>query len=153
MINNVHIFNSSSKQFLPRKSVIEIIEKVLLNNKKSGAEVNIIYLDDDEIQELNKQYLNHDYTTDVIAFNLDEVQGDEQLEGEVYIGVDVAKRQATEYGVALKNELLRLAVHGTLHLLGYEDDTPAKKNIMHKLENKFLLLQKQKVKNQITQNK
>lgn len=153
MENNVEIFNSSSKQFLPRKSVIEIIEKVLLSNKKSGAEVNIIYLDDDEIQKLNKQYLNHDYTTDVIAFNLDEGQEKMLLEGEVYIGVDVAERQASEYGVSLKNELLRLAVHGTLHLIGYEDDTPAKKNIMHDLENKFLLLQKQKVKNRITENK
>ncbi|MFN3269689.1 MAG: rRNA maturation RNase YbeY, partial [Candidatus Kapaibacteriota bacterium] len=76
-----------------------------------------------------------DYITDVISFNLSEGK---DLLGEVYICLQQAERQATEYNVSLENELLRLAIHGVLHILGFEDDTFDKKSEMHKLEDMFL---------------
>jgi probable rRNA maturation factor len=134
-------FNSSSTKFLPIKKVVEAVERVFVGEKnqgsqknESGIKTNVIYLDDDEIHKINKEFLTHDYPTDVITFTIEE----SPLEGEIYIGVGVAKVQAEEYAVSLQNECLRLAVHGALHLCGYEDDTGEKRRAMHLLENKYM---------------
>lgn len=82
------------------------------------AEVSLTLVDDPRIQELNLQYLERDRPTDVIAFPLYEAG--EPVVGDIYVGVDQARRQATDHGVPLEEELLRLAVHGTLHVLGHE---------------------------------
>lgn len=86
--------------------------------------------------ELNSAFLEHHFTTDVLTFPLSE--DGEPIEGEVYINVAQAKRQAKEYGVAPRNEIGRLIVHGVLHLLGYEDDTKKKKLNMSKREDFYL---------------
>ncbi len=132
---NLKVFNSSSIRFLPIKSVKKSIETLLLDYKISEATVSFIYMDNNEIQEINKQYLEHDYPTDVITFSLE----DDKIDGEIYIGAQIAKEQADEYKVSIKNEILRLAVHGTLHLLGYDDNTDEKRLEMHQLENKYIL--------------
>lgn len=80
-------------------------------------ELSLTLLDDAEIRALNRDYLGHDRPTDVIAFALG---GPEDLVGDVYLGVDQARRQAAEHGVALEDELARLAIHGTLHVLGHD---------------------------------
>lgn len=77
---------------------------------------------DEQIREVNRRFLGRDRPTDVMAFPLGEGPG---AWGEVVISVDTARRQAEERNADLKEELLLLAVHGTLHLLGWEDDTPA----------------------------
>lgn len=82
------------------------------------AEVSLTLVDDPRIQELNLQYLGRDRPTDVIAFPLYEAG--EPVVGDIYVGADQARRQATDHGVPLEEELLRLAVHGTLHVLGHE---------------------------------
>ncbi len=132
---NLKVFNSSSIRFLPIKSVKKSIETLLLDYKISEATISFIYMDNNEIQEINKQYLEHDYPTDVITFSLE----DDKIDGEIYIGAQIAKEQAGEYKVSIKNEVLRLAVHGTLHLLGYDDNTDEKRLEMHQLENKYIL--------------
>ena len=68
------------------------------------------------LRELNKKYRNKNKTTDVLSFNLGDKKN---IMGDVYISVPAAKRQAKEYNISLKEELLRLAIHGTLHVLGY----------------------------------
>lgn len=82
-----------------------------------GVELSLTLLDDDEIRILNRDYLDRDRPTDVLAFALDDETG---LVGDVYLGVDQARRQAEEHGVPLAEELARLAIHGTLHVLGYD---------------------------------
>lgn len=82
------------------------------------AEVSVAFLDDAGITSLNREYLGHDRPTDVISFAL-HGEGEPPL-GDVYVGVDQALRQAGELGVDAAEELLRLAVHGTLHVLGYD---------------------------------
>lgn len=82
----------------------------------SDAEVSVTLLDDDAIRALNREWLGHDRPTDVIAFALD----DEGVLGDVYLGVEQARRQAAELGVPFAEELVRLAVHGTLHVLGHD---------------------------------
>ena len=81
------------------------------------VELSLTLLGDEEITELNRKYLGHDRPTDVISFTLGDA-GD--LVGDVYLGVRQARRQAEEHGVPVTEELLRLAIHGTLHVLGYD---------------------------------
>lgn len=134
---NIQIFNSSNSKFLPIKKSITHIEKVLKSEKIHQANINAVYVDKEEILSLNKEFLNHDYYTDVITFSLIEESGKE-IDAEIYICVDVAKDQAEEYNVSLTNELLRLCIHGTLHLCGYNDKTEEESKKMRQLENRYL---------------
>lgn len=81
------------------------------------AEISVTLLDDAGIRDLNRKYLSHDRPTDVIAFALGPGPG---ILGDVYLGVEEARRQSAEARVPLDEELMRLAVHGTLHVLGHE---------------------------------
>lgn len=136
MSNIIHIFNTTEKRYLPLKKIKAVADKILEDYKILDSEISIIFLNDFEIQKINAQFLNHDFTTDVISFNYNE----EQLEGEIYISVDTAELQAKEYKVSLTNEVLRLSIHGILHLLGYEDHTVENKEKMHNLEEKYLTI-------------
>lgn len=135
---NINIYNDSSLKFLPYEKTKKAIIKALKGEKAKNTELNVVYVDDTKIHELNKKYLKHDRTTDVISFFLEE--DSEKIEGEIYISVETACKQAKEYGVSLTNEILRLAVHGTLHLLGYADNTEDKRQLMSNLENKYINL-------------
>ena len=107
----------------------------MISEKIKRANVSIIFVDDKFILDLNKKYLKHNYTTDVISFNLEE---NSDLKGEIYISADTAEKNAGLYKVSLTNELIRLAIHGTLHLTGYEDDDESNRKQMTDLENKYL---------------
>jgi probable rRNA maturation factor len=82
-----------------------------------SGEISVTLLDDEGIRDINRRYLDRDRPTDVIAFSLGEAP---TVLGDVYIGFDQACRQAAEAGVSLEEELVRLAVHGTLHVLGHD---------------------------------
>jgi probable rRNA maturation factor len=82
------------------------------------GEISLTLLEDREIQALNRDHLGHDRPTDVLAFALWE--GDQPVVGDVYVGLAQARRQAREEGVSLDEELVRLTVHGTLHVLGWD---------------------------------
>lgn len=84
------------------------------------GEINVIFTTNPDIRRINRRFLRHDRSTDVIAFAYDE----ESSFGDIYISVDQARRQAKELGHSLLEELLTLAVHGMLHLLGYDDHAP-----------------------------
>ena len=103
---------------------------------KNDCEIGIVFVDDAYILELNSRYFKKSHPTDVISFNLSE--SEEILEGEIYINLDRAQSQATEYNVDLENETSRLVVHGVLHLLGYKDYTEQARQQMHEIENRYL---------------
>lgn len=83
-----------------------------------SAEVSVTLVDDAAIQALNRDHLEHDWSTDVLSFAL--YQADEEVLGDIYLGFDQAVRQAEAEGVPVAEEVARLAVHGTLHVLGME---------------------------------
>jgi probable rRNA maturation factor len=87
------------------------------------AEISLTLLSDAAIAAMSRQWLNHDAPTDVLAFPLYE-EGEAPV-GDVYIGIEQAARQAEENGVPLTQELVRLAIHGTLHVLGYDHEKGA----------------------------
>jgi probable rRNA maturation factor len=98
------------------------VRHVLAAEGVTRAEISVALVGDEEISDLNVDYLSHEGPTDVISFALHE-PGEPPL-GDVYLGVDQAARQAGEFGATLGEELLRLAIHGTLHVLGYEHPDP-----------------------------
>ena len=94
------------------------VRAVLAAEGVDAAEISVALLGDGEMAALNRDYLDHEGTTDSIAFALHE--GDEPPIGDLYVGVEQAARQAAEFGATAAEETLRLAVHGTLHVLGWE---------------------------------
>lgn len=102
-------------------SVVPLLEAAVRRTWESAGggsgEVSVTLLDDDAIAELNRSYLHREGPTDVIAFSLGDASAPV---GDVYVGARQAARQARDYGVPLREELVRLTVHGTLHVLGYD---------------------------------
>lgn len=108
----------------------------------SPAEISVVLSDDDKVWELNRRFLNHDYPTDVLSFRLSEekpTQSEKEiLLGEIIMGVEIAERNAKRYNQTLERELTRLAIHGTLHLLGYDDSTESQRRKMRRKERNYL---------------
>lgn len=134
MSYEIETHSGVSKKFLPKKKIVALIENLLKSEKIEKARVSVIFVDAEEILRLNREYLRHDYETDVIAFSY----GESRIDGEIYVCVDVAQRQAQERNISLTSELKRLAAHGTLHLAGYDDATDEQKAEMTALEDKYI---------------
>ena len=103
---------------LPLPEVEAAVRHALLEEGVNEAEISVAFVSDRDVGRLNWEYLSHEGPTDVISFPL-HGEGQSPL-GDIYVGADQARRQAEELGVRLEEELLRLAIHGTLHVLGYE---------------------------------
>jgi rRNA maturation RNase YbeY len=116
-------------------AVEKLIQTILEDSNISNAEINLVFGTDEMLRELKLEYFDEDVFTDVIAFRLDDGK---QLEGEIYISPQRAAENAKTYGVSFSNELDRLLIHGTLHLLGWKDDTEEQKKVMSREENRFL---------------
>ena len=106
-------------------TVEQLIETVLKDSNISDAEINVVLGTDELLRQLKLKYFDENVFTDVIAFRLND-EGSE-LEGEIYISPERAEENANTYGVSFPNELGRLMVHGTLHLLGGKMMTLTKK--------------------------
>jgi probable rRNA maturation factor len=116
------------------------LKKFLVNLfKKEGkrlGELQYIFCSDDYLLEINRQYLNHDYYTDIITFDLSD-RG-QLVNAEIYISVDRVRENAREYGNSIRNEFHRVIFHGALHLCGYKDKKPAQQKEMREMEEKYL---------------
>jgi len=135
MAIEIEIINSSATARLPKTKVSDAVNRTVRSEKKNKGRIQIIYVTDKYIHELNNKYLKHNYPTDVISFDMGDGK---EIDGEVYISIDTAKRQANDYSVSLTNEIMRLAVHGTLHLIGYDDQDDESRNKMRLLEEKYI---------------
>ena len=99
------------------------------------GEVGYMFVDDEKILEINKEYLQHDYYTDVITFDYDE---DDVVNGDIVISLDTVRTNAELFNKAYEDELYRVIIHGVLHLCGLNDKGPGEREIMEKAENKAL---------------
>jgi len=118
------------------KRFIHNIVKELKNELEfelSGIQIN--FVNSAEIMRINKVYLNHNYSTDIITFDYSGSQ--KMLDGEIYISIEDAAFNAKKFGVKLKEEIMRLVIHGFLHLLGFNDKSQKDKIVMKEIENKL----------------
>ena len=125
-LNKYNIYNEIDYKFENELNEMKnYIDKCLKEEKVENAVFNIILIDNGTIKEINKKYRNIDKETDVISFALEDDKTESMSEkqrvlGDIYISVDKAIEQAKEYGHSLTREISFLAVHGLLHLLGYD---------------------------------
>lgn len=106
--------------------------------RELNFEVNhlvINFIGSEKIEELNKKYLNHNYSTDILTFNYTGNQF--TFDAEIFISIEDAKRNSKKFKVTLKDEITRLVIHGILHLLGYDDMKKKDKATMIRIENKL----------------
>lgn len=127
----------ANKEFKIKKTEVhKVIVQLQKKMNFSVESLQVNFINSEQILEINKKYLNHHYTTDIITFNY---SGDTRnFDGEIFISTDDAKENAAKFNVDFNQEILRLITHGILHLAGYDDEQPENKKIMKKLENKYV---------------
>ena len=121
-----------------KKRVRHFIVEVFEREKLSVARLTYVFTSDEYLLSMNREFLEHDYYTDVITFDLTE-QGD-AIQGEVYISVPRVRENSKTLQVSVSRELLRVMFHGALHLCGYRDKTKSEIIEMRKKEEEYLLL-------------
>ena len=121
------ISNTSDSYQYDTQSVKDLCTIVLKDSSYDAISLNIIFSDDNNLSRLKLKYFNEDVLTDVLAF---PIQNDTKLEAEIYISYDRAISSSKEFNVSLNSELIRLIVHGILHLLGYRDNNDELKKVM-----------------------
>ena len=113
------------------------IRNVAATYGKKVGEVGYMFVNDEKILEVNREYLGHDYYTDIITF--DYCEGD-VLNGDLVISLDTVRTNAEQFGKNYDEELHRVIIHGILHLCGLNDKGPGEREIMEEAENKALRL-------------
>lgn len=112
------------------------LEKQIRKEGISIEGLQYVFCSDEYLLGINKQFLNHDYYTDIISFDLSEQKG--HLIGDIYISIDRVKENAKTQGNLYMHELLRVIFHGALHFCGYKDKKPADVKLMRAMEDKWL---------------
>lgn len=117
------------------------IKAVAAQYGRKVGEIGYMFVNDEKILEVNKEYLGHDYYTDIITFDYDE--GD-VINGDLVISLDTVRSNALLFGKTYNEELHRVIIHGILHLCGINDKGPGEREIMEAAENKALAMQAQR---------
>lgn len=152
MFFEIDICNKHSENSVDISALRAAIQQTLQAEQVESAVLSVTIVSNDEMHELNRQHLQHDYPTDVISFQLDWSSADAEepsltatgrsvaanVEGEIIVSYDYAQQSAEEVGWSTENELTLYVVHGLLHICGYDDLTPAEKLVMRGREKAVL---------------
>ena len=136
-MKNIHVFINPEYEKLNESLCTTIVKKVLTHYDLKSFDVNLIFTSDIYVSNLKKEFFSKNQWTDVIAFPM-HTKNEKSVEGEIYISMPTAKENAKRYKQSYGKELARLVIHGSLHLLGIEDDTNEKKEKMINIEEHFL---------------
>lgn len=133
MVRNLRIYNNKVIRKLTIHKLIYLLKKELNFTIKN---LEISFVNSLEIAQLNTKYLHHNYSTDIITFDYSKLNS--SLEGEMLISLDDALANSKKFHISFKEELIRLVIHGILHLLGYKDEKTNEKKVMKTKENSLL---------------
>jgi probable rRNA maturation factor len=133
-------FHFQKKTTLLNRVVLKQFIYSIFNKEKTPAEsLDVIFCDDEYLLDINRSFLNHDYYTDIITFNL-AMDKDAPVQAELYISVDRVRENALAHSASLQHELHRVIFHGVLHLCGYKDKSKKDILMMREMENRYLNL-------------
>lgn len=129
-------FNGDKKYIRGLSNQIrELVKQIAKDHQYTIKHIDYNFVGDEELLEINRQSLDHDFYTDIISF--DYTEGD-VIEGEIYISIDRVKDNAKQFKEKFHVELLRVLFHGVLHYVGYKDKTPKQKKIMREKEQHYI---------------
>ncbi|NLF68435.1 MAG: rRNA maturation RNase YbeY [Candidatus Anammoximicrobium sp.] len=132
----IELANRQTRHPIDADRLVAAARLVLEQEGITQATLSIAVVGDRAIRQLNRRYLQHDYATDVISFLFGSGAG--SLEGEIVVSADTAATQAPQYGLSPQDELLLYVLHGTLHLVGYDDTTPPARRKMQARQRRYL---------------
>lgn len=136
---NIEYTGGKANLPIKRREISRWVKAVAEAHGRRVGDIAYIFVDDERILEVNRQYLQHDYYTDIITF--DYTEGD-RISGDLFISLDTVRSNSIEQGAAYDEELLRVIIHGVLHLCGINDKGPGERQIMEAAENKALAIYK-----------
>ncbi|GHU68931.1 endoribonuclease YbeY [Bacteroidia bacterium] len=122
---------------LQRNDIRSWVKNVAFQYKKRVGEIAYIFCSDEEILRINREYLKHDYYTDIITFDYSEK---DKISGDLFISLDTVKSNSEQYNTDFIEELHRVIIHGVLHLCGFKDKSPEDEKLMRQKENEALAL-------------
>ena len=128
----VEVIDKQSVLRVDEAKLISAVHVILVDSEYHAAEISIAVVGDAEMHQMNNQYLAHNYPTDVLSFPLEK--SNHFLAGEIIVSSETAKQEAVENGLNDFDELLLYVVHGTLHLVGYDDKDPNDRKLMREKE-------------------
>lgn len=111
------------------------IKQIIKDHNYKLIQIDYVFVDDEQLLDINRQALNHDYYTDIISFDYSE---DKKIEGEIYISIDRVTDNAKKFKQEFHVELLRVMFHGVLHYVGYKDKKKSDSELMRKKENHYI---------------
>ncbi|MBR6649270.1 MAG: rRNA maturation RNase YbeY [Bacteroidaceae bacterium] len=122
---------------IKRREISAWVKGVAQKHGKKVGEIAYIFCNDEKILDVNREYLQHDYYTDIITFDYTE---DDVISGDLFISLDTVRSNSEQIGVEYRQELLRVIIHGILHLCGINDKAPGEREIMEMHENEALAM-------------
>ena len=131
----IFISNNITYKLSNRRKIKAWINEIVKSNGLSVGEIAYIFCNDKYILDTNKEYLNHNYYTDIITF---DYSNKFEISGDIFISIETVSFNTKIYNTTFENELLRVMIHGILHLIGFNDKTASQRKIMHKKENEAL---------------
>jgi len=135
----IRYFNDGTSFRLPHKRIItDWLRRTATEEGYAAGDINYIFCPPEKHIEINRQFLGHDYFTDVITFDYSDLKESGTLSGEIYIDTRTVADNAAAYGTTLLHEMHRVMVHGVLHLCGYKDKTPSEASLMRSKEDRYL---------------
>jgi probable rRNA maturation factor len=120
---------------IPKRKVNLWIKECIAHHNKKTGNINIVFCSDEYLKEMNIQYMKHDYYTDIITFNNND---NDLLSGDLYISTERVQDNAKLYSVDILDELLRVIIHGILHLIGFNDTNNELKKEIKNQEDEWL---------------
>lgn len=134
---SIHFFTEDTTyQLRQRTEIRSWLKSIAKKEKYSILELNYIFCSDEYLLQINNDFLDHDYYTDIITFDNSEVKG--KIEGDIFVSIDRVRDNAQQQKTSLKDELHRVLAHGLLHLTGYKDKTSEESKTMRKKEDTAL---------------